>query len=61
MDMGKTLCPVFIPGHALAPWVLFFMSGRIKNVTSWACDNVGRAENPPTGMFIKRKSRVSGF
>jgi len=49
---------VFIPGHALAPWALFFMSGRIKNVTS---EPVGRAENPPTGMFIKRKSSVAGF
>jgi len=49
---------VFIPGRALAPWALFFMSGCVKNVTS-VC--VGRAENPPTGMFIKRKSSMAGF
>jgi len=50
--------PVFISGRALALWALYFMSGRIKNVTNAP---VGRAENPPTGMFIKRKSSVAGF
>jgi len=54
----NVIVPVFIPGRTLAPWALFFMSGCIKNVTSAP---VGRAENPPTGMFIKRKSSVAGF